>query len=48
MKNAEDKIIIHNTCGLPVELCDCPDAPVKYDFESDIFKDISQCIGGDE
>jgi len=21
--------IIHNDCGLPIELCTCPDAPVK-------------------
>ena len=29
--------IIHNKCGLPVELCTCPDADVKYDWEKDIF-----------
>jgi len=31
------ELIIHNKCGLPVELCICPDAPVTYDWENDIF-----------
>lgn len=26
-----DAIPYHNACGLPVELCICPDAPVKFD-----------------
>lgn len=34
-------LIIHDKCGLPVELCECPDAPVVYDSEKDIFVDRS-------
>ena len=29
----------HNKCGLPVELCTCPDARVVYDQETDMFVD---------
>ena len=36
--------IIHNKCGLPVELCECPDAAVIYDWETDMFVPV----GGDE
>jgi len=35
--NAEDKMIIHDGCGLPVELCECKDAPVRYNSETDTF-----------
>jgi len=31
--------IIHDKCGLPVELCTCPDAPVYYDWEKGVFVD---------
>lgn len=24
-------------CGLPIELCECPDAKVRYDWETDRF-----------
>ena len=34
-----DKLIIHNDCGLPVELCECPNASVVYDWELDKFVD---------
>lgn len=30
-------LVIHKKCGLPVELCECPDAPVKYDSDNDTF-----------
>lgn len=29
--------IIHNDCGLPVELCECENANIVYDWERDIF-----------
>ena len=32
-------IIIHKKCGLPVELCICSGAPVKYDWKKDKFID---------
>jgi hypothetical protein len=35
--NAEDKMIIHDGCGLPVELCECKDAPVRYNSVTDTF-----------
>ena len=35
--DADSALIIHDGCGLPVELCECADAPVRYDFESDAF-----------
>lgn len=34
-----DKLIIHDKCGLPVELCECPGARVTYDFNKDMFYD---------
>ena len=40
--NAEDKLIIHDKCGLPVELCTCPDARVVYDDELDAFVDTEE------
>ena len=30
--------IIHNDCGLPVEFCECPDAKVKYNWETGMFE----------
>ncbi len=38
--DASDKMIIHDKCGLPVELCECPDAPVKYNSKTDKFDDV--------
>jgi hypothetical protein len=35
----DEQLIIHDKCGLPVELCECPDAEVKYDYETDKFID---------
>ena len=35
----EDKYPVHNACGLPVELCTCPDAPVVWDNERGVFVD---------
>ena len=35
---AEDKLIIHDKCGLPVEMCECSDAPVKYNSGTDRFE----------
>ncbi len=29
-EDAEWAQIIHNPCGLPVELCECPNAEIKY------------------
>jgi len=29
--------IIHDKCGLPVELCECPDAEVRYCPDHDRF-----------
>ena len=34
-----EELIIHNICGLPVELCECPDVEVKYDWDKDVFID---------
>lgn len=34
-----ESLIIHNNCGLPVELCECADAQVKYDFKTDMFEE---------
>lgn len=34
-----DELIIHTPCGLPVELCTCPNARVVYDWEKDAFVD---------
>jgi hypothetical protein len=39
---SEDEItelLIHTPCGLPVELCTCPDARLVYDWERDVFID---------
>ena len=33
-----ENLIIHDKCGLPVELCKCEDAPVKYNSETDKFE----------
>lgn len=42
-----ESLAIHNPCGLPVELCECKDAPVKYDWERDVFvaPDGCACAG---
>lgn len=32
-----NNLIIHNKCGLPVELCECTDSEVFYDSEEDVF-----------
>jgi len=37
--DGRDKLIIHDKCGLPVELCECSDAEVVYDPELDCFVD---------
>ncbi len=34
-----EDLLIHEKCGLPVEVCDCPDSPVFYDWENDVFVD---------
>ena len=34
-----ESLIIHNNCGLPVELCECVGAQVKYNFETDMFEE---------
>ena len=39
------ELIIHDACGLPVELCTCFDAPVKYDSDLDRFIDESDYMG---
>jgi len=31
------ELIIHKECGLPVELCTCKDAPIRYDWNNDKF-----------
>ncbi len=33
----DDKQIIHSRCGLPAELCDCPDAEIVYDWDRDTW-----------
>ena len=40
--DSHDVLIVHNKCGLPVELCDCPDAEVRYDYDNDKFEIISK------
>ena len=45
MKEEEnDNLIIHNDCGLDIELCVCPDAPYYWDSEKDciVERDKSQ------
>lgn len=32
-----DQMIVHTPCGLPIELCECPDAKLRYDSELDAF-----------
>jgi len=32
-----NNLVMHNACGLPVELCICPDAPIVYDWETGTF-----------
>jgi len=32
-------IPVHDACGLPVELCTCPDAPVVWDNELGVYVD---------
>ena len=34
-----DRYPVHNACGLPVELCTCPDAPVVWDNELGVYVD---------
>lgn len=34
-----DEIPVHDACGLPAELCTCPDAPVVWDNERGVFVD---------
>ena len=34
-----DKIPIHNKCGLPVELCKCPDARIVFDDDTGEYVD---------
>ena len=36
-KDLPRELIIHDKCGLPVELCECPDAEVRYDKERGVF-----------
>jgi hypothetical protein len=40
MENEDWIIPIHDACGLPAELCVCPDAPVKFDPETGMFIDM--------
>lgn len=32
--------IIHDECGLNIELCVCPDADIKYDHETGLYIDL--------
>ena len=42
-------LIIHKPCGLPVELCTCEDAVVRYDWDLDVFvRDRGQSLEGYE
>jgi len=34
------QLIIHDPCGLPIEFCECPDAELKYDWDTDTFRII--------
>ena len=34
----DDNQIIHNKCGLPIELCECEDAEIKYNWDKDCFE----------
>lgn len=34
----EIEMIYHSDCGMPVELCECEDAEVIYDWSDDIFR----------
>jgi hypothetical protein len=36
------ELLIHNKCGLPVELCICADARLVYDWDDDVFIDTQQ------
>ena len=36
--DSPDEQPIHTACGLPVELCTCPDAPIKYYSDTDMFE----------
>ena len=44
---SNDKLIIHDKCGLPVELCVCPDVPVKYDRSIDRFVEQPPAVNAD-
>jgi len=33
----EKRLIIHTPCGLPIELCECPNAELKYNWDTDTF-----------
>ncbi len=35
MEDEEWDQIIHNDCGLPIELCKCPDAPIKVELNEE-------------
>ena len=35
-------LIIHEACGLPVELCECPGAQIIYNWEADEFVELEQ------
>ncbi len=37
-----NELLVHDKCGLPVELCTCPDARLVYDWENDVFIDRSE------
>lgn len=42
MMTLPNEMPIHNACGLPAELCVCPDAPVKYDPETGLYRDMTE------
>jgi hypothetical protein len=46
--DATDFLIIHDGCGLPVELCECPDAEVRYDPVMDMFVEQTISKGGSD
>ena len=33
------KLVIHEKCGLDIELCDCPDSKFYWDSENDCIRE---------